>query len=731
MHARHRPGNGYRPHPLGMGMGMTASRISPEGSVRGHGFYNSEYRSFNRGFGQGQGQPKSYQPPAPKPRKASATVVGSSTGGSGDIFMEAGRLAAEYLVSQGLLPPSALSGKWPNGNLKDFRSQDGEESRASALTRLGNSSSDSRRRYPDDYNSKYFGKERRRGIFRGDQREYGKSVSWSDRSMVSPDMEGEDDSVSGCQEEPLAGKADGNGLQISGSSEFAPKSGEAGDAESESEKCQFLDDLGSKTSSGAGKDLSHETDDEFSKRSDDSATLSAGTGEVKYGTGNDENEKQDVMEDSPNQQCDVEGDPPSKNGTDLVTLCKFAKVPTKTRSSLSCRGSKVDSVPYNEVQNTLDIGPQRETEVLVEDASLDSTSGDMLSDKSHISKCPNPENLKAESVPSIEDVGALGAAYDVEQGKWTRFQSFPDRALIHDNEKESGQGLQILQSLSSMAKDRGEKRAIEESDTREGSKKPREWLPPMVDKAEKVLNSSNLSENRASSQDEVASAVEKLTVSVAPQSLISNPQIPNAGGEMSTEYGQEKQLFPSSFKICDLNLMEASDMNENHHSDIMLIHPSITENKKEAARVDSDLSMSNSYMSREYSRHISNVKEIEVIDLEDDSNQEEKVIDDFEKKTDTMFRSLDGFSNHAQNSGHIPEVQDQYDGLMLTEYLNAFSNSPPVPEDINPLQNEMGLPDGEEALADDDSIYMSLGEIPLSFLPAWEHPPRREYEKPF
>ncbi|KAJ6967268.1 hypothetical protein NC652_004734 [Populus alba x Populus x berolinensis] len=46
-----------------MGVGVGASRISPDTSARGHGFYNSEHRSFNnRGFGRGQGHSRSFSP---------------------------------------------------------------------------------------------------------------------------------------------------------------------------------------------------------------------------------------------------------------------------------------------------------------------------------------------------------------------------------------------------------------------------------------------------------------------------------------------------------------------------------------------------------------------------------------------------------------------------------------------------------------------------------------------
>ncbi|XP_031257540.1 uncharacterized protein At4g26450 isoform X2 [Pistacia vera] len=719
MHARHRsPGNGYRSNSMGMGM-------PPEGSARGRGFY-SEYRSFNRGFGRGQGQPKSFQQLPPTPRKS-------------DVFMEAGRLAAEYLVSQGLLPPGILSGKLQNGA---FRSEDGEnlqlppEGRSSALARLGNSGSDvgsGRRRYPDDYNSmglrNYLNRRKKGGSFKSNSldwgREYGRSGSWSEKGRVSPDIEGDCDSYSGNQEEQQVSKDVGNALQKPGLGELAPKSEEASGLESGLEKFNIQDEMGSRASSSSvGKGLLHETGVEFSKKSVDSTNMDMEAGELKDEICDEETEEQDALEESAIKHYSLEDDTSTKSNNDLLTLCRFAKVPTKTRSSLTYKGLKVDSVSNNDVEKTSDtilpIGP----EALVENNSLVSSAVDLLPDKTLDSKCPDSEISKAPHVQSIEGVGTLGSLYGVDEGQFMRSQSFPDRALMCDVDQELGQGLSGLQKSSSMVQERGEKRTMEEHDSVEATKKLREWFP-----SNEYSNISSMSDKKASSQEETATPCE-VSLAVDPENSVNRFSFPRRGGEPCVEYAQEKQLFPGSFKICDLNLMEASDINENHHSDPTLIYPTIP--KKEATPVDVDLSMSNSIMSGDYSRRTSDGKEIEIIDLENDSAQTEKASDNnSERKTETMFTGMEGFSNHVQNAGHIPDVQDNYDGLMITQLLNNFPDCPGVPVDINALQNEMAIHNGEVALGDDDSIYMSLGEIPLSFLRGWEQPPPQEYEKPF
>ncbi|KAF2298160.1 hypothetical protein GH714_016450 [Hevea brasiliensis] len=605
MHARHRsPGNGYRSSSMGMG----ASRISPDSSARGHGFYNSEYRSFNnRGFGRGQGHPKTFQqPPQPPPRK-------------GDILMEAGRLAAEYLVSKGLLPQNALSGKWQNGSLRkqagdyqDFRVQEDltQEGRTSAHSRLGSVGSDAgagRRRYSDDFNS---------------------------RSHVREHQVGED-------------VGDGK----FGQSASALETEEATDIESGAE-FNNADEMGSKASSlSNGKD---ETDGEPSKVSDDLTNLNSGNEEMDYDHGH-ETETQ-----SPNQN----------------TLCIDIQVP------------KVDQVPNKEEENASDIGPPKESEVSVPDGTLDFSTADSLPNMTRDSKC-DPEMSKLVPAHSNEDIREVGPPYGSGQGKCMRSQSFPERAFKCDSEQESSQGIAGF-GRSTSVKERGEKRTAED-DMNGESKKTREWLPSLVSTAHGHLHLSNLSQNQDSSQAGNASPDHPMIVAVTRDNL-----------------------------ICDLNLMEAADMNDYHCNDPVLVYPSMPAIKEEAARVDIDLSISNA----------NNGKHIEVIDLENDSSLEDKAFDNSQRK-ETTFTGTEGFPNNAQNAGDISEVPDSYDGLMISEFLNTFSNCNSVREDINPLQNEMSLHNGEGNLGDDDSIYMSLGEIPLSFIPAWEQPTPQEYGKPF
>ncbi|KAF4349124.1 hypothetical protein F8388_024392 [Cannabis sativa] len=181
----------------------------------------------------------------------------------------------------------------------------------------------------------------------------------------------------------------------------------------------------------------------------------------------------------------------------------------------------------------------------------------------------------------------------------------------------------------------------------------------------------------------------------------------------------------------------------NHDCDAATVnmYQSISERRREAKPMDIGLSMSNCNNNNNNNNVVSGEsskrpqsdhhKEIEVIDLENDSAQEDKDLVMEDRKTETVYTDLDEIHNHAQNTGGIPDTQDGY-GLMISELLgNDFPNCSAVPEHINPMHNDIGLPNEEGAIGDDDSIYMSLGEIPLTFLRPWEQPPPQEYEKPF
>ncbi|VFQ58717.1 unnamed protein product [Cuscuta campestris] len=681
MHARHRgPVTAYNRsnsmRMVGGGHVPASLRISPEGSIRGHHeMYSSEYRNYNRD-GFGHVQPKHFPMRDPSPRRS-------------DVFMEAGRMAAEYLVSKGLLPQSVLLGKGQNGNLRNynpgFRTQEGGDmqplpvgpvaSRPSALSRLGNHVPDivpGRKRYSDDYgaagpNKGQFRGRRRNGYFKDSDwnRDTGRSGSYSKKSRASsPETDDCRVDSSVHQDEKKFAKE--------GSAKTIPETGSdanaACDSELALEKHNSVGDKASKESStSSGKDLPPKDEAEDVQMSANMETSTSEVGESKRGDDNGGT-------DSHVELRVEEGTPTSKKGTDLLSLCGFENVPRRTRSSLTVRRSKVicdAAVTVEEEKDTNECAQPKEFEEIPLHDSFNQNCDTKSPYYGNPSVTP-PEERNASVHPVEEDS--------------TSSVSFTDDTIMDVPEKIE---------------------ELEEENEQEQNMKPLELTSPDDVRSDCFFYHSGLEEK------------EKL----------QNLHDPN-GNIMQTDDFEEKQLFPSAFKTCDLNLMEAADVNENHDVDTDLIFPSIIESRKEPVPID--LSMNNSCgIPDKYNNCGFDGKYVEVIDLENDSEQEGKPFDDQLGSSITELTSRDGYANNNANIvNEIADVHDGY-GLMLSELLgNDIPNcsSAPGGEDMSVLHNDMGLHNGEGLLGDDDSIYMSLGEIPMSF--PWEQPPQ-EYRRPF
>lgn len=724
MHAKHRngPGNGYRSNAMGMGGVAAASRIPPEGSMRGQRMYNSEYRNYNRGGNGGGGHSKQFQPPLPPPKEA-------------DIFMEAGRMAAEYLVSKGMLPPNALSGKWQSdglknqvGNFQGYRSNEAEkiqssvDSRASAHSRLGNAALDvgpGRRKYPDEYNSLGYRNSirgrKRSGSFKNYglevSRELGRSGSWTEKIRNSPGAEAESDASVGHHDEQPAGK-DGSEIHNSSPGETAQEIESETQIVTGLEKRNLVEDAdGNNSTLSNEKCITSDANDEVTKKSDEEVEL-----DKEQNSYNDLQQKNDEKKEV--ASSGMEDTLVSEDHVDLVKHCKFLNVPTRARSSLTIKGSKGDQNPINEDENICKRESLEDSGVHIID--VDNSAGNAATNQNHEFK-----GLPSDDPTSEKE---MNITHSTRSAQSLRSESFPERSVY--KEQQADEGLSGFGRSNSMHMERGEKRAIEfNPDGKEDVKKLRQWVPPQDAQSNSSPPISSSMENKPILQEPRTSQAARLTTS-PDQNSLDISLFPKDHAD-SCEFMQEKQLFPSSFKTCDLNLVGACDVNENHDADPMLVFPSITQTGKAALPIDVDLSMGNNgNMPNKISKHSVNEKDIEVIDLEKDSAHEDKTFGIPDRRGDTVFTDLDGFSNNVHNANGMPDVQDGY-GLMISELLgNDSPNCSSVPTDLNSLHNHMGLQNAEGILADDDSIYMSLGEIPISILGAWEQP-TQDYGKPF
>ncbi|KAJ1420541.1 hypothetical protein SESBI_14286 [Sesbania bispinosa] len=660
-----------------------------------------------------------------------------------------GFYASEYRHrgGDGLLPPNVLSLKWHNHNGGGgFKKHVGEipveGGRTSALARLGNAAGAAGDGGPSGRRKlgfEEFGqKGRRRGSFRSNGldwgREYRRNGSWSDRFRGATDIKEDDDGGGSSsvrhqdeeqhqhqhQHQQVCGGDEGdNVLQKSSSNEFLPRREDGDDLDAETDKDQVSGELLDlkQSSSSAGKDTC-DMDVEFVKSSNDLENVNAGVNDVKDGSRDDDNDKPSNSKNLSAQSSDQENTSSGKVFTDLLSLCKSVKVPTKTRSSLTHKGLKAHPHRNNGDENTHDVGDLQGPEVLAENESVKgSSSGDLLSEKTYDLVHLGPDISEVEPVKTAENMKELDTACKVEEVPSIGSQSDQDRGYVHDTNQESTTTLPEYGSCSSMAEERGEKRVAEDDVVREETKRLREWLPSPVPKTEEYFLHNNPIEVKESPGEDEISHIDKVTMTSDHGSLISSSQFTEGGDRPFFQCSEEKPSLPSSFRTCDLNLIEASEVHENHVDHPVLIYPPPVSETKKAVPVDIDLSMSHASVAAKFSTHATSGKEIEVIDLENDSIQEVKSIDNMDRKTETMFPGLEGFSNHAQNAADIHDVQDGY-GLMISELLGTdFTNCSSVPGDINSVHNEMGLHNGTVpgTLAEDDSIYMSLGELMVLF----------------
>ncbi|XP_016472106.2 uncharacterized protein At4g26450 [Nicotiana tabacum] len=710
MHARHRsPVAGYKSSSMGMGGVATASRVSPEETVRGRGLHNLEYRNYNRGgFGRGQSKQFGFQQPSH----------------GNDLFMEAGRLAAEYLVSKGLLPPNALSGKLPNGNLKSpvgnfqgFKRQDVDEGRTSALSRFESGVGD-RRMYPDEHNSvgsrNYMRARRRNESFRNYISEFNQELQRSGssvRARAYTDMNGQDVAFPRDRDEQQVAKD---------SNEMLPSSLLPGKTNPDIESTEESTGGDSKPASGdsgketspinTGNDIPSEVQPEPNEKPDDIEMSEKEADPVNLSNSTEGLEKTAGNEDLEVKLFSEEHNQTSMTANDLLSLCRFGNVPTRTRSSLANRDLKVchDSVTVDE--NAHEGGLPKETEVHSQDISVDA-------------KSLNSEKLKA---PSMEEESCL--TYAIKQLNETSSLSFRESTLMKEEEKL--EGLTEIESCSSITTGRGEKRELDDDDNcKEGTKRPRELASLKSTFSDDFLYRSNSVEEQLTSQEPRTSQGEPVMFLSEEKRLVDISMIPEGDVRLGSDF-TEKQLLPASFKTFDLNLMETSDVNEHHDANPVHIFPVIAEGVKQEASVDMHLTMGSNSNTSKYAKSGFDGRDVEVIDLDNDSEQEEKAFSNQERRSEVVFTETDDFSNNAHSTNNIPNAQDGY-GLMISELLgNDIANCSSLPEDMNSLHNDMGLHNGEGMLGDDDSIYMSLGEIPISFLTGWEQP-TQEFGKPF
>ncbi|KAL0328620.1 UNVERIFIED_CONTAM: hypothetical protein Scaly_2294600 [Sesamum calycinum] len=610
MQARHRigPENGYRSNAMGMRGVAAASRIPPEGSMRGHQVFNSDWGNYDRdGYVRGGGQSRQFQVPPYPPRGT-------------DIFVEAGRLAAEYLVSKGKLPQNALPVKWHNdglknkvGNFQGFRANetvqvpvDGCES---AHSRLGNPAPDvgsGGRRNSDEYNSVALRNSVRGKIGSSNNyerevdRDSARSGSWAERSMASPGMEADRDASMCLHDEQLVGKHDNVGTRALAPGEITHAGIGATNLEWGLDKCNSVEDGGAKASSGNEKLINSDatageyglvgtkesSSNENSLRSDaDRETIKGSDDANKFDAelvkeGRNDNDLERKLDENMEVTASVEGDSlVSVDNANLLKHNKFQIVSTES-SSLAIKDTKGEQDPVKEDETNIERELSEGAGICVVDVGNSISACNASSNQKNESKSCESDVLHAQAMEKELDV-----MYTTKPGQCSR----------------------------------------------ERSKKHREWVPSMD-----ALSDGCLLALSSSMEDQPTLHEQRISQS------------------------SHVTLFPKQ-KSLDISLLPEESA-ESH-----------------ATHINVDLCMSsNCNLPKRNGNHETNDTDIKVNDLENDSAQEDQTASNPRRSIsrlywgDVIFSDLDGFLNNVYNANEIPDFQDDY-GLVTLELLRNCS----------------------------------------------------------
>lgn len=650
--------------------GMQSRYRSPRDGFRPGPSANSSVRISSYGRDLDRGPPNPY----PFPRKV-------------DILMEAGRLAAEYLVSRGVIPPELLTKKFPNGSPPGFERQAREippqqEVRTSALARLG-------QRFDDEGRFDYKRREKSRKrpgpysrVYDSDwSRENGKSRNWTDRGRGFSDLAEEDGEF---PPEFIRSRRKGYGdIKSSVLRVSVDEQPSRSESASEKENYELADDTWSKASSSSTKKDQQPEADEGSSKGVDEVRVSSSeiTEEVKSEINDEQEKKESMEEDMDSKPCEEEGDAVMKDCKDLLKLCSFTKVPTKPRSSLANKSPKVHHDPDAEMSDALDNAGEEECKELnCEDIDR--------------SKLQAPENHSHQSDKSLKEAADL---------QHELFQSPSDSAIC-------------TESLN------GKQDTGFDDDTDESKKKDNS-CPSLVPATIEHTESTFL--DGKGTQDE------EMVQETNGKCLESTAFILKAKRESVVMLEEEiRSETAASFKICDLNLTGSPELSEIPGGPSM-DHPSAprTEMNK-GGSAELRMSMRNALNACNNSQISVPNKVIPVIDLEEDSHAEVNTFDSSKHKGDISYPGLENVLNQATHTVDLPGIQDGY-SLEFPEFLGTdMSGCPSAQGDLNDMQPGMGLHGAESYPGVDDHIYVSLDELPIGFMGVWDQP-SQDYEKFF
>lgn len=645
--------------------------------------------------------------------------------------MEAGRLAAEYLVAKGVLPPASLQrgggagvgwGQMPPAPPLP-QAQEAPafyESRRNGRQRLddeyGNPNPRSRRNHGGDYNGgdngNYNGRGKRKFGAYNRNSEWGRDRERS-RDYLDSRNYGDDDEEDRApayrRDRRVSAGIDEVGSSISG------VAGERQTSKVEAVGESELEDTGSKVSSNSNvrKDADAvqgmQNENEANKMEEDSKVSdsevvekginsesihnNASSGVVEEGEidhsplpSDDKPDDGSIMDEKSehDKSLDEKGSSVENNLHDgcqnLLSSCNFARAPTRPRSILAHRNG-ASTHRDAALTEQVDLAPLMVIDEAANDSSLNNVQGDNKDD--HVClEHTDPSvacNQMMERVRLQEEEEAQTEIRDMEEQNNTA-QHYtvqeikecdglnPTLASQHDCSK-----LQVREEVQ-----------IYNIDTPPQDK-------DLIDSADKG----------------------KTTDSVE--------LLPNIKDEALVTIKEEDLGQSSSFKICDLNLIGSPELadirNDPGFGQCSNVVCSMEVQNQQ--HFDFGTAVGNNASNTDmYAQIPLNDKVIQIIDIEDDPPIQPSVSDASRPKSEMVYPSMDNMMNSSVNTNIFPGTQDGYN-IAIPDFLGAdMPCYPPLHAD---LHAEMGLNDPEVITVMDDPIYDSLGDI--GFMEVWDQQP--------
>ncbi|KAM0873337.1 hypothetical protein ACQ4PT_038135 [Festuca glaucescens] len=670
------------------------------------------------GYGRGRGRKQFYQPPPISP--------GMPPQHRYEVLMEAGRLAAEYLVAKGVLPPASLqrggvgSAGWSQMPPPLQEAPAFYDSRRNGRQRLDDEYSDpnprSRRNNGGDYNSgNYNGRGKRKFGAYNRNSEWGQDRERSRGYLDSRnyDDDDEEDSAPGYRREQRgSGVIDDIGSSLSGVAGEGPASKVEAVGESE------LEDTGSKVipnSNGmTGVDALQDENDsnklqEDSKVSSSVVLEQGANGESILNHSSPSVDEEGEIKHSPLRSDDkVSPDKPDGSSSIMDERAEYDKT-SDDKAEAKASDEKVSSVPNDlsdDCQNLLSQcsfarAPTRPRSVLAHRNGAPAHRDAAL-----------PEQVDLAPPVLIDEVASGSSLTDVQGDN-------KDGLVCLEHADPSIACNQMVEQATLQEK--------ETQDMREKNNTAQHYV------VQEVQEHDGLYPTLASHQDcmklQIREGVQIYNIDTPPQDegLIDSADkgktvcvelLPNIGAEAVVKMEEEKLGQSSSFKICDLNLIGSPEHAEIRH-DLGFGQCSTNVSSVETRNqqhLDFVASMDNATNTDMYS-HIPLDDKV-VIDIEDDSPIEPSACDTTRAESGIVYSSIDTMMHPAVNTNIFPGLQDDYN-LAIPDFLGAdMPCYPPIQTDVNA---EMGLNDSEVITVMDDPIYGSLTDI--GFMEVWDQQP--------